>query len=98
LDTSSQLEHRTGTKKSKRQDENDLKVFVNKLVRENRRLQTEHVREIYSRDARESMSKGKGEVTEMFWKKKSTSITNKGLSKAIRGVVSKKGITSNVYH
>jgi len=43
------------------------------------------------------VNKARGEVSEMFWKKKSNN-TSKGLSKGIRGVSSKKGITSNVYH
>jgi hypothetical protein len=45
-ETSSHMERSKGRRGH---DENDLKVVVNRLVRENRRLQTEHVREIYSR-------------------------------------------------
>lgn len=55
---------------------------MNKLVRENRRLQTEHVREIYSRDIRESVKKG-AEVSEMFWKKRAPA--GKGVSRGVRG-------------
>ena len=73
-ETSSQL----GKKKT---EEGDLKVVVNRLVRENRRLQTEHVREIYSRDVRESVKKG-AEVSEMFWKKR---VGGKGASRGGRG-------------
>lgn len=54
-------------------DENDYRGVINRLVRENRRLQTEHVREIYSRQMRESVKKQRwGEVPDSFWKKRHT--------------------------
>lgn len=48
-DNQSQIERKSSRKKSRPHDESDHKSVINRLVRENRRLQTEHVREIYSK-------------------------------------------------
>lgn len=52
----SQFERKNSKKKHKCED-GDYKSVINRLVRENRRLQTEHVREIYSREVKESVKK-----------------------------------------
>lgn len=76
------LERRSVSRK-RRTDENDYRGAVNKLVKENRRLQTEHVREVYGKDFRESFKKDL-EVSEMFWKKRNPNATNKGQTRYIQ--------------
>jgi hypothetical protein len=71
----SQLERKPSRRKSKPHNDIDVdyRGVINRVVRENRRLQTEHVREIYSREMRESVKKQRYvEVPEGFWKKRQT--------------------------
>lgn len=63
---------RKPSRKMRKGDENDYKSVINKLVKENRRLQTEHVRQIYSRDIKESL-KQELSISGMFWKKRNSS-------------------------
>lgn len=63
-------------------------MLVGKLVRANRRLQTWHVREIYTLDVRESFNRVKAEADELFWRKKKNK--SKGLMQASRGPSTKK--------
>lgn len=78
-DIQSLLERRSLSRK-RRTDENDYRGAVNRMVKENRRLQTEHVREVYGKDS----IKKELEVSEMFWKKKNPNATNKGQTRYIQ--------------
>lgn len=69
------MERKKSTKKPRGIDENDYRSVINRMVRENRRLQTEHVREIYNKDPRDTQ-KRELDVSEMFWKKRQS--LNKG--------------------